>query len=167
MPQVSSVTITPSSPSTVKNGVVTLSCTANALPGVEMTWKKGSTVLTTSGVYEVGTATFSTDNINFKATMTLKITATTSYVVSSFQNCNIADFLHGFVECKQSYECSVLNGGLTITARSKTMEVKVIGLQGMVKKRALYCCCSSFIMSLTNIYCLIAKHLGEIEFFSC
>ena len=134
----SSVTITPSSPSTAKNGVVTLSCTANALPGVEMTWKKGSTVLITSGVYEVGTTTFSNDNINYQATTTLKITATTSYVASSFQNCIVTDSSLGLAECKQSYECSVLNGGLTNTARSKTMEVTVTGFQGMVKIRDLF-----------------------------
>ena len=134
----SSVTIRPSSPSTAKDGVVTLSCTANALPGVEMTWKKGSTVLITSGVYEVGTTTFSNDNINYQATMTLKITATTSYVVSSFQNCTVVNFSTGSVECKQSYECSALNGGLTSTARSNTMEVTVTGVQGIVKRRYFY-----------------------------
>ena len=134
----SSVTITPSSPSTAKDGVVTLSCTANALPGAEMTWKKGSTVLITNGVYEVGTTTFSNDNINYQATMTLKITATTSYVVSSFQNCIVTDSSLGLAECKQSYECSVLNGGLTSTARSNTMEVTVTGFQGMVKSRDLF-----------------------------
>ena len=132
----SSVTITPSSPSTAKNGVVTLSCTANALPGVEMTWKNGSTVLATSGVYEVGTATFSNDNINYQATMTLKITATTSYVVSSFQNCTVTNFSRALAECKQSYECSVLNGGLSSTAGSNTVEVTVTGLQGMFNRRS-------------------------------
>ena len=134
MQHVSFIAITPSSPSTVKNGIVTLSCTANAFPGVEMAWKKGSTVLITSGVYEVGITTFSNDNINYKATTTLKITATTSYVVSSFQNCIVTDSLLGLAECKQSYDCSGWNSGLTITARSTRMEVTVTGFQGLSRE---------------------------------
>ena len=134
----SSVTITPSSPSTAKDGVVTLNCTANALPGVEMTWKKGSTALTTSGVYEVGTATFSNDNVNYQGTKTLNITATGSYVASSFQSCNVTDASLGLAECKQDYECSVVNGGLSSTARNGTVSITVTGLQGIVKK--IYCC---------------------------
>ena len=63
-----------------------MSCTANALPGAEITWKKGSNVLSTGGIYEIGTATYSNDNINFKVAMTLKITATASTAVE--QNVN-------------------------------------------------------------------------------
>ena len=133
MPQVTSVTITPSSPSIAKDGAVTLNCTANALPGVEMTWKKGATALTTSVIYEVGATTFSNDNTNYIGTKTLNITATASYVASSFQNCTITDSSSGLAECKQDYECSALNGGLNGTARSNTIEVTVTGFQGMFK----------------------------------
>ena len=132
MPQVTSVTITPSSLSLAKDGAVSLNCTANALPGVEMTWKKGATALTTSGVYEVGMTTLSNDITNYMGTKTLNITATGSYVASSFQNCTITDSSSGLAECKQDYECSVSNGGISSTTRNKTVEITVTGLQGIV-----------------------------------
>ena len=104
-----------------------MSCTANALPGAEITWKKGSNVLSTGGIYEIGTATYSNDNINFKVAMTLKITATASTVVATFQNCMLTSSSQGLAECKQSYECSVVNGGVSSSARSSTTEVTVTG----------------------------------------
>ena len=107
-----------------------MSCTANALPGADMTWKKGSTVLSTGGMYEVGSATYSNDSTNFKVAMTLKITATTSTVVTSFQNCLLVSPSQGLAECRQSYECSAVNGGVSSSAKSSTIEVKVNGLQG-------------------------------------
>ena len=127
----SSVNITPANPSIVKGGDVTLSCNANALPGAEIAWKKGTVALTTRDVYEVGAPTFSNDNNNYNLTMTLKITATTSYVASSFETCTVTHYLLGSTECKQTYECSVSNGGISSSLKSKTTEVAVTGLQGV------------------------------------
>ena len=129
-PQPSSVTITPSSPSTAKNGDVTLTCTANALPGVGLSWKKGSTVLTTGSVYVVGAATHSSDNVKYEVSMTLKITATTAYVTTSFASCVVTNFAQGSVECKQSYECAASYDSLPSSAKRSTMQVTVTGLQG-------------------------------------
>ena len=128
-----SVTITPANPSIVKGGHVTLSCNANALPGAQITWKKGTVALTTRGVYEVGAVSFSNDNINYIVAKTLKITATASYVASSFQTCVVTDFAQGSTECKQNYECSASNGGTSSSLKSTTTQVTVIGLQGKLE----------------------------------
>ena len=129
-PQPSSVTITPSSPTTAKNDDVTLTCTANALPGVGLSWKKGSTVLSTSGVYVVGAATHSSDNVKYEVSMTLKITATTAHVTTSFTSCVVTNSAQGSVECKQNYECAAAYDSLPSSAKSSTMEVTVTGFQG-------------------------------------
>ena len=107
-----------------------MSCTAKALPGAEITWKKGSNVLSTGGIYEVGTATYSNDNTNFKVAMTLKIIAAASTVVATFQNCMLTASSQSLAECKQSYQCSAVNGGVSSSARSSTTEVTVTGFQG-------------------------------------
>ena len=146
VPQVSSVTITPADPSIMKGRDVTLSCNANALPGAQITWKKGTVALTTIGVYEVGTVAFSNDTSNYKVAMTLKIAGTASYVASSFQSCAVTDSSLGSTECKQTYECSVSNGGISSSLKSKTTEVTVTGLQGMIELD-LICCSSIFSMS--------------------
>ena len=117
----------------MKEGDVTLSCNANALPGAEMTWKKGTVALTTRDVYKVETPTFSIDNTIYKATMTLKITANTSYVVSSFETCIVTDYSQGSTECKQSYKCTVSNGGVSSPSINTTKEVTIIGLQGVLE----------------------------------
>ena len=107
-----------------------MSCTANALPGAEITWKKGSNVLSTGGIYEVGTATYSNDNTNFKVTKSLKIIAAASTVVATFQHCMLTSPSQSLAECKQSYRCSSVNGGVSSSAKSSAIEVKVTGLQG-------------------------------------
>ena len=107
-----------------------MSCTANALFGAEITWKKGSNVFLTGGIYEVGTATYSNDNTNFKITRSLKITASASTVVATFQNCMLTSPSQSLAECKQSYECSAVNGGVSSSAKSSTIEVTVTGFQG-------------------------------------
>ena len=127
----SSVNITSASTSTTKGGNVTLSCNATALPGAQMTWKKGTVTLTTRDVYEVGAPTFSNENTNYKVAMTLKITANTSYVASSFKTCAVTDYAQGSTECTQIYECLVSNGGVVNSSNSDTIEVTVTGLQGM------------------------------------
>ena len=146
VPQVSSVTITPANPSIAKGGDVTLSCNANALPGAQITWKKGTVALATIGVYEVGTVAFSNDNNNYKLAMTLKITATASYIASSFQSCSVTDSSQGSTECKQSYECSASYGGISSSLKSTTTEVTVTGLQGMIELDLI--CCSRIFSSL-------------------
>ena len=95
-----------------------------------MSWKKGSTVLSTSGVYVVGSATPSNDNVKYEVSMTLKITATTGYVTTSFASCVVTSSAQGSAECKQSYECAALYDSLPSSAKSSTMEVTVLGLQG-------------------------------------
>ena len=107
-----------------------MSCTAKALPGAEITWKKGSNVLSTGGIYEVGTATYSNDNTNFKVAITLTITATVATVLTTFQNCMLTASSQSLAECKQSYECSAVNGGVSSSARSSSTEVTVTGFQG-------------------------------------
>jgi len=134
IPQPSSVTIAPASPSIAKGRNTVLTCTANALPGAEMTWKKGSNVLSTGGIYEVGTATYSNDNTNFKIAMTLKITATAATVLTSFQNCMLTASSQSLAECKQSYECSAVIGGVSSSARSNTTEVTITGFQAKPSK---------------------------------
>ena len=129
----SSLTITPANPLIVKGGHVTLSCNANSLPGAEMAWKKGIVALTTRDVYEVGTVAFSNDNSNYKVAMTLKIAATASYIASSFQSCAVTDSSLGATECKQTYECSASYGGISSSLKSKTTEVTVTGLQGVLE----------------------------------
>ena len=124
------MTITSASPSIAKGGNTVLTCTANALFGAEITWKKGSNVLSTGGIYEVGTATTLNDITNLKVTKSLKIIAAASTVVATFQNCILTSPSQGLAECRQSYGCSAVNGGVSSSAKSSTIEVKVTGLQG-------------------------------------
>ena len=107
-----------------------MTCTANALFGAEISWKKGSSVLSTGGIYVVGAATYSKDSINFKVAMTLKITAAALTVVATFQNCMLTASSQSLAECKQSYECSAVNGAVSSSAKSSTTEVTVTGFQG-------------------------------------
>ena len=148
----SSVTITPASPSIVKGGVVTLSCKANSLPGAEVTWKEGTVALTTRDVYEVGAPTFSNDNNNYKLAMTLKITANTSYVASSFETCTVTDYAQGSTECKLRYECLVSNGGVNSSLKSETIEVTVTGLQGVLRNILFLERGSIFAISVISVF---------------
>jgi len=134
IPQPSSVTITPASPSVAKGGNTVLTCTANALFGAEISWKKGSSVVSTGGIYVVGAATYSNDSTNFKVAKTLKITATAATVLTSFQNCMLTASSQSLAECKQSYECSAVNGGVSSSAKSSTTEVTVTGFQAKPSK---------------------------------
>ena len=130
VPQPSSVTIAPPNQSIVKNGDVTLTCTANALPGVGLSWKKGSTILSTSGVYVVGARTPLSDNAKYEVSMKLKITATTAYVTMSFASCTITNSTLGSAICKHSYECAASYNNLPISTKSSAIEVTVTGIQG-------------------------------------
>ena len=103
-----------------------------------MSWKKGSTVLSTSGVYEVGAATPSNDNVKYEVSMTLKITATTAYVITSFASCVVTNSVQGSAECKQSYECAASYDNLTSSAKTNTKEVRVTGLHGNINRTILY-----------------------------
>ena len=99
-----------------------------------MSWKKGSTVLSTSGVHEVGAATPSNDNVKYEVSMTLKVTATTAYVITSFASCVVTNSVSGSAECKQSYECAASYDNLTSSAKSELKEVTVTGLHGNINK---------------------------------
>ena len=107
-----------------------MTCTANALFGAEISWKKASSVLSTGGIFVVGAPTYSNDSTNFKVAMTLEITATASTVLETFQICMLTASSQSLAECKQSYECSAVNGGVSSSSKSSTTEVTVTGFQG-------------------------------------
>lgn len=130
VPHIVSVTVTPSFPSVAKGGQITLTCTANGYPGASIMWKKGVSALTTGGIYEVGPAFSSNDNVNFQMKMTLKLTPTVSYLSSSFESCSVSDQASGSVECKQRYDCSALYGSVSSSSKSKDVQLTVTGLKG-------------------------------------
>ena len=129
--QVTSISIAPSSPSLVRNGKITLTCTVAAQPGVEAAWKNGSNTLTSTGIYQVGNDVVTNENINGETTKTLKITATPNSVINSFSTCTVTDSAQGFVECKHTLGCSAMYPGISSTSKSSTVNVIVTGLLGM------------------------------------
>lgn len=135
VPQVSTVTITPSSPSVAKGGELTLTCTAHAYPGfLSLNWKNETNVISTKDIYEVGSVTVSNDARTYHVSSTLKLTATESYVATAFQTCSVTDQSQGLVQCKHTYDCSASYDSLPSSLKSSPIEVTVTGLQGLFVK---------------------------------